>query len=203
MHWVIVYSHRFMDSSTIQTNSPTFRICTCSFDHLISGSIVEDNHASVFSKSCRHMLEPLWRFFFSYGYLSLDHTNGALAFFCPNRKRVVVSAVKSSESSLTAVTNLALRVCSTRHIIVLKTSTVNLRLLKIARMNFFATLNHSFPGYTKVWCSGRVKLPNYLFLCPVNLSLVTFVQECFQCLGCSNKICVVIADGSHVLQWVI
>ena len=62
--------------------------------------------------------------------------------------------------------------------------------------DLLATLNQSFPDSTKVRSSGRIELPSNLFLCSVTLNLcfVPFVHECFQLIGCSNKICSVVTD---------
>ena len=74
--------------------------------------------------------------FLSLCLLSLDGMNGALALSRPSKKWLVVSAVKSSGLSLTAVRGLALSVCSTRQIVVLSTPSVKLLLSKIAIMTF-------------------------------------------------------------------
>ena len=60
----------------------------------------------------------------------------ALAFSRLCKKYFGVSVVKSSGSSLTAVRSLAMRVCSTTHIVVLNTSSPSLRLSKISIMTF-------------------------------------------------------------------
>ena len=66
--------------------------------------------------------------------------NAELTFSCPNRNGLCVRAVKSSRSSPIAVRVLALRVCSTRLIVVKSTSSLKLRLSRIAIMTLLTAL---------------------------------------------------------------
>ena len=123
----------FTESSTSHTNSPFFKFRTCSFDHFDLSFHCGRYSRVNLSRSCRHMLEP-FRNIFS-GHVSV-HWMTRMVHLCPSKIWFVVRAVRSSGSSLTAVRAFALSICSTRHIVVLSTSSLRLRLSKI-KINTF------------------------------------------------------------------
>ena len=88
----------------------------------ISGSIVEYIHESIFSRSRRHILELFWMI------LSGDGSAHWMAWMTHSRSLVWQQMI--------CVRGLALRVCSTAQIVVLSTSSVQLRLSKIDIMPF-------------------------------------------------------------------
>ena len=131
-----LYSMRFTESYTSRTYSPSFRFRTCSFDHFdlwfFCGRYLRVHIFQIMSAYDWSVLQIFLRSWLR----SLDGMNGALVFSRPSKNWFGVIAVKSSESSLTYVRCLAMRVCSTRDIVVLKTSSVRHRFSKNAIMTF-------------------------------------------------------------------
>ena len=72
----------------------------------ILGCIVVGIHETIFSISCRHMLEPFWKILV----VLTGWQEGAVAFSRPSKNWLGVSAVRFSGSSLTAVSGLAVRI---------------------------------------------------------------------------------------------
>ena len=66
-----------------------FRYSHIFFDHFDLWFHWEDIHESIFSRSCRHMLEPCWMTFFKSWKSPLDIINGALAFLILSRNYLV------------------------------------------------------------------------------------------------------------------
>ena len=103
----------------------------------------------------------------------MDGFNGAFVFFRPSKKWFGVSAISSSGSSLTAVRGLALSVCSTRHVVVLSTPSLRLRLSNNAIMTFlrlWISLSQISP---KCGAPGELDFQTFLF-CAKSLSILAF-----------------------------
>ena len=174
-----LYSQRLKESSTSHTNLLSFRFRTSFLVHLFTSPSFPDHVGICWSRFGR----------FSHVMVAFTGWHGALVFSRPNRKWLGVSAVNSSGSSLTAVRGLALRVCSTRHIVVLSSSSVRLRLSKNCNHDFPAILNQSFPDSTKVWGSSCIEFPNNLFLSksPSILALSHSFMNAFSSLAAPTK----------------
>ena len=135
----------------------------------ISGSIVEDTRESMFSRSCSHMLEPFFRIFSGCG--------------------SVQKTVKSSASSVTDVRVLAVRVWSTRHIILLSTSSARLWLSTTAIMTFLQ-LWTSLSQISTMWgVPGGLNFQT-IFFCAESLLILALshpFMSAFSSLAASTK----------------
>ena len=119
-------------------------------------------------------LVPLWKVFVSLSFP--DHVGILLrrfdrcsqiivasAFFPPNRKWLAVSSVRSSVPSFNAARWVALKICSTRHIVVLNTSSVTPGLFKIAIMTFLQLCNSLVQIPTKCRAPGGLNFQTIFF----------------------------------------
>ena len=139
---------------------------------------------------------------------SLDGMNGAIAFSRSGKKRFGVSAVKTSGSSFTAVRGLALSVCPTRHIVLLSTSSIRLRMSKIAIMTFLQLWTSLSQIPPKWGAPGGLNFQTIFFsaksLSILALSL-SFMKAFSSLAAPANLFCCCWwwYLGSHVLQWIL
>ena len=127
--------------------------------------------------------------------------NGALALSRPSKKRLGMSAVKSSGSSLTAVRDLALRVCSTRHIEVLSTSSLKLRSSKIKIMTLLQLWNRILQIPSKWGAPGGLNFQtNFFSAKSLSISALSHpFTNAFRLIRCRWWWYL----GSHNLQWIL
>ena len=137
-----MYSLRFTKSSTSHTNWPSFTFCKSSFDHFdLCFPWGRYSRVHLFQIMSAYDWAVLNNFFMSWSH-PMDDIKGPLAFSWRNRKWFCVRFFKSSVtyyfhlllttyyfqgSSLTTFKGLAFWVCSTRHMVVLSTSSVRFR----------------------------------------------------------------------------